>query len=137
MLAAGRIVAHLASRRLSPDQVADVGVLAVLAAAALGAGHPVLEALAVVLEAAGLLAVAAARGGQAAALVVRGGRGEVDLGFDEIEQFFALLIRHSILAASALALVGAEQASSQAVAVELEAAGALAVAGLVRCCVTR
>ena len=64
----------------------------------------------------GLLAVAAARRGQTASLVRRG-RGEVDLGFDEIEQFFALLVGHSILAASALALVGAEQASSQAVTV--------------------
>ena len=65
----------------------------------------------------GLLAVAAARRGQTASLVVRRGRGEVDLGFDEIEQFFALLVRHSILATGALALVGAEQASSQAVTV--------------------
>ena len=62
VLAARRIiVAELAGGWFAADEVADVGVLAVFAVAALGARLPALEALAVVLEAVRLLAVAAAR----------------------------------------------------------------------------
>ena len=51
-----------------------------------------------------------------------GWRCEVDFGFDQIEQPLALLVRDTILAICALALIVAEEACAEAVAVELEAA---------------
>ena len=74
--------------------------------------------------------MATARWRQTSAMVRRGG-GKVDLGLDQVEQLFTLLIGNSILTARALALVRAEQTGSQTVAVELETASAPTVTRLV------
>ena len=113
------------------DHVARFGVLAADAVAARCAGDSLLEALAVVLEAARLLAVAAPGRGAVAVPPVRGRRRVVDFRLHQIQKLLALLARLTIFATSAIAKVGAQQARPETVTVELGAAGALAVAGFV------
>ena len=74
----------------------------------------------------------AASGRRQTAPVVRRWRREIDFGPDEIEELLTLLVGDPILAARALALVRAKEPGSQAVTVQLEAACAPTVAGLVR-----
>ena len=65
------------------------------------------------------------------------GRGKVDLGLDQVQQFLPLFIGLSIPTVCALTEIGAEQTGAQTVAVELEAAGSAAVARFVRSCIMR
>lgn len=85
-----------------------------------GARHARLEALAVVLAAPRLLASAASTRSRVGGSV--GWRGEVHLGLDQVEELVALLVRDAILAMRALAVLVAEEACAEAVAVQLEAA---------------
>ena len=51
-----------------------------------------------------------------------GAQSKLDLGFDEVEELVALLVRDAILALRALTVLVAEEACAEAVAVQLEAA---------------
>lgn len=91
-----------------------------VARAAGGTRYALLEALAVVLAASRLLASTASTWSRGTGAT--GWRSEVDLGFDKVEELVSLLVRDAVLAMRALAVLVAEEASAEAVAVQLEAA---------------